>query len=284
MDLDVVVCVKNRAENLNRLLAQIVRQVPFENLIVIYATSTDGTKEVAEKYTDKVFWDEDKGLGAARNLGMRKATSEIVAMIDSDVVLGENWYGQLIGHMEGPLVGAALGTCIFGYGCKPIESYWEYIRHTSENYCGCNNIMLRREFVLKVGNFDESIRGAGEDFDLFCRLRRAGYKWVWVREANVYQPTGVAEYFRHVHWWTQGAPYMDDVLRQLTTISLFRWYCRESLLVAKSLWVSFKISFSENPTLMLSYPTTMAAMAYARISGLKKLTTNSILKPNANPR
>jgi len=285
MDLDVVVCVKNQAENLDRLLRQIVHQVPFENLIVIYGTSTDETQKVAEKYTNKVFWDEDKGLGAARNLGILKASSEIVAMIDSDVILGENWYNQLIENMQDPKTAAAIGTCLFGYGCQPIETYWEFIRHTGENNWACHSTMFRRELVLKVGNFDESIKGAGEDYDLFLRLQKAGYKWVWVREANVYQPTSVARYFKHLNWWIQGTPFMDDVLRQLTTISLSRYYCREMLLVIKSFWVIFRVSFSENPTLMLSYPTMMAAMAYARISGLKKLmSAGYIPRPEGNPR
>lgn len=85
LDLDVVICAKNRAEVLERVLQQIIREVPFRELIVIYASSKDGTKEIAEKYAKKVFWDGDKGLGAARNLGMRKASSELVAMIDTDV-------------------------------------------------------------------------------------------------------------------------------------------------------------------------------------------------------
>lgn len=282
MDLDVVVCVKNEADNLDKILRQIVNQIPFKNLIVIYGTSNDGTKEIAEKYTNQVFWDEDKGLGAARNLGMRKATSEIVAMFDADVTLGKDWYRQVIGEFDDPKTAVALGTCIYGYGCKPIESYWEYVRHTGETNCGCHNVMFRREHVLRVGNFDPSIKGAGEDYELFVRLQKAGYNWVYVRNANVYHPETVAGYFRHLLWWSQGTPYMDQVLRQLGEISLFRWYCRETLLVMKSFWVGFKISFSENPTLALSYPAIMATMAYARMSALKKLCISGYrLKPVA---
>lgn len=73
MDLDVVVCAKNRAEMLNRILRQIITEISFQNLIVIYGSSKDETKQVAERYTRNVFWDEDKGLGAARNLGIERA-------------------------------------------------------------------------------------------------------------------------------------------------------------------------------------------------------------------
>ena len=272
MDLDVVVCVKNEAEELEKVLRQITALIPFKKLIVVYGTSTDSTETVAKKYTDQVFWDEDKGLGAARNLGIVKASSEIVTMIDSDVILDKSWYGQLIDQFKDPNCAAAIGTCIYGYGCKPIESYWEYIRHTGKDNLGCHNTMFRRKHVLNVGNFDPTIKGAGEDYDLYWRLKRAGYTWVWVRNASVYHPVGISEYFRHLLWWTRGKPYMDEIVAQLRAISLFRWYCRETLLVVKSFWVGLKISFKENPTLMFSYPAVMAAMAYARMSGLKKLS------------
>ena len=124
MELDVVVCAKNQAKHLDRVLRQIVHNVPLKNLIVIYATSVDDTEQTAKKYTNNVFWDEDKGLGAARNLGIMKATSEIVAMIDADVILTEGWYQQLIKHFQNPSVAAVEGACIYGYGYKPLESYW----------------------------------------------------------------------------------------------------------------------------------------------------------------
>ncbi len=126
MDLDVVVCAKNRALLLKRVLKQIVREVPFKNLIIIYGSSEDETKKIAENFTDKVYWDGDKGLGAARNLGMRKASSEFVAMIDTDVILAKGWYESVIDHFEDPTVAAVMGSCIFGYGCLPLERLWQY--------------------------------------------------------------------------------------------------------------------------------------------------------------
>ena len=127
-NVDVVVCAKNCANLLDRVLRQITKEVPFKNLIVVYASSTDGTEKVAKRYTDKVFWDGDKGLGFARNLGMRKATSEIVAMIDSDVILTKGWYERLIKHFkEDPKVAAAVGSNIFCHGYEPLEKLWKYL-------------------------------------------------------------------------------------------------------------------------------------------------------------
>jgi glycosyltransferase involved in cell wall biosynthesis len=76
LDLDIVVCAKDRAETLQSLLPQILREIPFRNLIVIYGSSKDRTKEVAEEYTAKVFWDGDKGLGAARRLLLKTGLND----------------------------------------------------------------------------------------------------------------------------------------------------------------------------------------------------------------
>ena len=204
MDVDVVVCAKNRARSLNEVLTQIVSYIPFTNLIIVYGTSVDKTKDTALKYTEKVFWDEDKGLGAARNLGVRKASSEIVAMIDSDIILTKGWYQKLVRNFEDPKVAAVMGNCILGYGCSPLQKLWEYKHSYLQEDWGCNNVLLRRDIVIKIGNFNETIKGAGEDYDLFLRLKAAGYKWIWDKEVTVYHPSNMLEHLKHCVWWAEG--------------------------------------------------------------------------------
>ncbi len=43
MDLDVVVCAKNRAAMLERILEQINHEIPLRDLIVVYGSSKDLT-------------------------------------------------------------------------------------------------------------------------------------------------------------------------------------------------------------------------------------------------
>jgi glycosyltransferase involved in cell wall biosynthesis len=269
-DLDVVVCVKNRAETLERVLRQIVREIPFRDLIVIYGTSNDETKEIAEKYTNKVFWDGDRGLGAARNLGIRKACSGLVAMIDSDIVLTKGWYESLIKHFEDPEVAAAMGTTIYGYGILTIQRLWEYWQRTDPEGWGCTNTVFKRDYVLKIGNFDESIRGAGEDRDLYRRILAAGYKWVWDREVVVYHPMSLLEYLNHTSWWEESAPQMHDLIVQVRTYSLFRIYCRLVYALLKSIEAGARLSRVVHPTMLFYIPMLGAVSFRAQIKGLKK--------------
>jgi glycosyltransferase involved in cell wall biosynthesis len=273
MDLDVVVCAKNRAQMLERVLQQITREVPFRELIVIYASSKDRTKEIAEKYTKKVFWDGDKGLGAARNLGVTKASSELVAMIDTDVVLTEDWYKRLVKHFEDPKVAAAMGTTIFGYGFLPIQrlyEYWRGINPKLSKQALASNCLLKRGLVMEVGNFDETIRGAGEDYDLYKRILAAGYKWVCDREVVVYHPMSLSEFLDHIAWWTSCVPAMRELVDQVRAYSLFRIYCRFAYSILASFREGVILSFIVHPTMSFLMPTFEVVMVRARLKGLKK--------------
>jgi glycosyltransferase involved in cell wall biosynthesis len=270
MNLDVVVCAKNRAEMLERVLQQIIREIPFRKLIVIYASSEDRTRQVAEKYTKEVFWDEDRGLGAARNLGIRKTASEFVAMIDTDVVLTTDWYRRLLRHFEDSKVAAVMGATIYGYGFLPIQRLYEYWRRERPVDWGCVNTIFKRDFVLKVGNFDETIRGAGEDYDLYKRILAAGYKWILDREVVVYHPMTLSEYLNHVDWWASGAPLIQELIVQVRTYSLFRIYCRS----AYSILISFRegviLSAITHPTMLLLRPMSEIVSVIAQLKELKK--------------
>ena len=270
MKVDVVVCTKNQAKALDQVLTQIVREIPFENLIVVYGNSTDNTREIASKYTDKVFWDADKGLGAARNMGIQKATSEIVAMIDSDVTLDKGWYSQLIGHFQNPDVAAVMGTCVYGYGCKPLESYWEYQRCNEIINYGCQNTMFRRELVLKVGNFNKAIKGAGEDYDLFQRLLSAGFEWLWIRDASAYHPMTL--------WNTlsmcvggQGVSHiLIEAAKWAAKTSLVRVYARQGLFLFESFRTAAKLSIAVDPSFLLLWPLIRVTSIVEVLKGLKK--------------
>jgi len=270
MNLDVVVCAKNRAEFLERVLRQITSEIPFKDLIVIYGTSNDGTKKIAEKYTSKVFWDGDRGLGAARNLGIRKASSELVAMIDTDVILAKDWYKHLTRHFEDPKVAAVMGTTIYGFGLVPIQQLWEYWRLFDPGKWGCTNTIFKRDHVLQVGNFDESIRGAGEDYDLYMRISAAGYKWVRERQVLVYHPMNLFEYFKHTGWWAAATPHMNDLIKQVRAHSVFRIYCRLVYQFLKSFEEGVRLSLRVHVTMLFYSPILEAVRFNARLKALKK--------------
>lgn len=91
--VSTIIPVRNRAalltEAVNSVLAQTYR--PIEILII--DDSIDATKDVARAFaaahpgTITVLAQDGRGIGAARNIGLRAATGEFVQFLDSDDLL-----------------------------------------------------------------------------------------------------------------------------------------------------------------------------------------------------
>lgn len=91
--LSVGMIVKNEEKHLEKCLTALKRlldRVPSE-LIIVDTGSTDKTKEIALRFTDKVYdfeWTND--FAAARNCGLKKAVGEWFMFIDADEYLDED--------------------------------------------------------------------------------------------------------------------------------------------------------------------------------------------------
>ena len=85
--ISVVVPTYNRAHVVSDSINSIFAQT-FQNLevIVVDDGSTDQTRSVLAPYLEKITYirTENKGLAAARNTGMRHASGEYIAWLDSD--------------------------------------------------------------------------------------------------------------------------------------------------------------------------------------------------------
>lgn len=80
--------VKNEDDVLDRCLSSISDLV--DEIIIVDTGSTDKTKEIAEKFTDKIYefpWIHD--FSAARNFSYSKATKDYILWIDADEVIYE---------------------------------------------------------------------------------------------------------------------------------------------------------------------------------------------------
>lgn len=95
--------VKDEEDNLSRCLKSVTDFV--DEIVIVDTGSTDDTKYIARKFTDKIYdleWLEDDGLGnfsRARNYSIDQATGDYIFWIDADEQL-ENWpvlFNYLVG-------------------------------------------------------------------------------------------------------------------------------------------------------------------------------------------
>jgi glycosyltransferase involved in cell wall biosynthesis len=78
--------VKNEEKNLRKCLESVNSYV--DEIVVIDTGSTDQTKEIARKYTDKIFdyaWCDD--FAKARNYSLSKADNDWVLILDADEII-----------------------------------------------------------------------------------------------------------------------------------------------------------------------------------------------------
>ena len=146
-------------------------------IIVVDGCSTDNTVEIARSMGARVISDEGRGLPAARMLGVENACSDLVALIDADVVLPPGALGGLLDEFKAcgydglqfGLVSEADGPGYWGAALA-----WHHNHSRVRSWFGVCATLMRRKVLLSVA-FDDTFR-SGEDIELRIRLEDAGYR------------------------------------------------------------------------------------------------------------
>ena len=98
-DVSVVVCTMNSISGIERCL-KTLREAGIQEIIVVDANSTDGTREIAAQLADNVLTDPGKGLGMARNIGIEQTTKALILNMGSDNVLPAGELEKMIAALE----------------------------------------------------------------------------------------------------------------------------------------------------------------------------------------
>jgi len=234
--VSIVITGKNVEKTIEKTIKSLLNQTfPRSAFEIIYVDggSTDNTLEVVKKFEDqvKVYIFPNSTPGAGRNYGARYAKGEYLAFLDADCVAPKNWLSTLVTAIQGGksigAVGAALiepddssafnklfyktlQTKLISAGSAQFHRYKE-IREVQSLPAG--NFMTTKEIFNKLGGFSEDLIYC-EDADFHHRLRRLGYKSLYVPNAEV------------VHLKTIDS--LKDVAKYL-----YRWGCGRAQAVRK---------------------------------------------------
>lgn len=174
--VSIVISTKNEEKNIENCLKSIVFQTyPKENIeiIVVDNSSTDKTKEISQKFTNKVF---DKGpeRSAQRNYGMlEKSSGEYLMFLDADMILSPDVIEKCVKKMEGAkdVVGIYISEVVLG------KSYFSRVRRFERSFYDGTIVdgvrFIKKTAFEKIGGFDEELYAA-EDWDLDKRLKKIG--------------------------------------------------------------------------------------------------------------
>ena len=160
-------------------------------IIVVDDGSTDDSRAVVEQHGGKVryLWQENRGLPAARNTGIRAACGQYVAFLDAD----DSWLPQFVSSVmarwrQDPALGAVHtgfysmdhdGRRLPQVGVSTVADDRMHERLVDGEFFVPSSVVARRECFERVGLFDERLRGS-EDWDM------------WLRVAQEYRFAGIA--------------------------------------------------------------------------------------------
>lgn len=175
------------AYNNDRTIRESVESVALQSfrdfeIILVDDGSTDGTEEIGKSYVPRVRYlrQPNGGSAAARNAGVRAAQGKYIAFLDGDDIAVPNRLEVQVAAMESrPNVGLAYGNIYLMDACggkvrlrRGTGRYrsGRVTRHLAiKNFVPFSTIMLRRDLLVEIGLFDESIRSS-EDWDMLVRL------------------------------------------------------------------------------------------------------------------
>ncbi|MDL4775963.1 MULTISPECIES: glycosyltransferase family 2 protein [Thermomonosporaceae] len=168
-----VVPTRNSARTLGRCLASIRAQTVPVELIVVDNGSADGTREIAAGHADAVLA-QGPERSAQRNRGWRHGHGDIVAFVDSDMVLEPTVAQEAAALLAADpgLDGLVIPELSFGEGflaaCRAVEK---------RAYLGDGTVeaarIFRRTALEKAGGYAEDL-SAFEDWDLADRVAANG--------------------------------------------------------------------------------------------------------------
>lgn len=217
LSASVVICTRDRPDALQRCLASLPQQTypPCEIIVVDNASRDQRTREVALA-AGVIYVREDRaGLDIARNTGACRATSEIVAYTDDDVLLHPRWLERLVGAFDHPRIQAVTGLVLPGELATEaqlhFETYWSFGKgYHRQDYDTARfeaythgvfpawdvgagaSMAFRRELFHRIGFFDERLdvgqAGCSGDSEFWYRLLAKGY-------CCRYDPSSVAFHF-----------------------------------------------------------------------------------------
>ena len=181
MQLSVIIPTYNRAHTLIRALTSVVSQTSaVDEIIVVDDGSTDHSVELIQNHFPQVtlIQQPNRGVSAARNVGIQKARHEWIALLDSD----DEWLPSKIEvirqtHLSQPQLRIIHSNEIWVRNGVRVNAMNKHQKAGGWIFKQClplcvispSAVVIHKSILDQIGLFDESLP-ACEDYHLWLRL------------------------------------------------------------------------------------------------------------------
>jgi len=217
--VSVVIPTYNRADLIDKAIKSVLKQTyQHYEIIVIDDGSTDNTEKVVKDlHHSQIHYikhNDNRGVSAARNTGIKKSRGEYIAFLDSD----DEWMPEKLDKQmkifeRAPLeVGAVYtGNYYIDRKSKKIKKvyiprkkgyiYEDILKGEGRLYV--STLIVRRECFAKAGLFDEDFP-AREDLDMWIRISKY-YQFAYVKDLLVICRTHLIQMTKNSEILIEGA-------------------------------------------------------------------------------
>ena len=205
MKFSIIVPVFNRPEEVDELLESLTHQsVSNFEVIIVEDGSSKPCSDICKKYESILdihyYYKENSGPGQSRNYGAERAQGEYLLILDSDVVLPENYIRAIdeeLGHEPADAFGGPDRAHDSFTDTQKAISYSMTSFFTTGGIRGGKkkldkfyprsfNMGIRKDVYSRLGGFSKM--RFGEDIDFSIRIFKAGYRCRLFPEAWVVLP------------------------------------------------------------------------------------------------
>ncbi|MBD8925168.1 MAG: glycosyltransferase [[Eubacterium] rectale] len=157
MNLSICIITKNEQENIERCLKSLM---PYEMEIIVADTgSIDNTKDIVQRYTDKVFdfeWCDD--FAAAKNFAISKTSNDYIIMLDSDEYIDKFEESELI---------RTIGNNSDKVGRIQIKNVFKKTDPCKESREWVSRIFNKKSYHYEGRIHEQIVRYDGKEYDTF---------------------------------------------------------------------------------------------------------------------
>ena len=212
MNISFIIPTYNSQNTIEQCIISIKRQMKSnDEIIVIDNGSDDQTLDILKSFNIQVTQIiYDANVSELRNIAAERSENQLLAFIDSDCVLGEEWRENVISMLANRISDATGSKYALPTNANWIEKAWFSQRFTGIsdiNYINSGNFIIKKSIFQFIGGFNPKLI-TGEDSEFCARLRRAGFRILSndaIKAIHLGNPKNIFQFFRKQLWHSLGA-------------------------------------------------------------------------------